>query len=304
MIMGKSLKWWFRTAFLVALHPRLTYKRLFYNIKRTCANSLALFRYYDHPHKIIFLAGMAMSGTTWMKNLLARIPGYYTCHTPMPKDVAINQNICNSAFKHVPKHGHTLFKTHLNPIHENLECIFQNGVEKVLITYRDLRDVAIARYHRLMEYPKAPDEPLFMDYRMMSKERAMDHNIEIIASFSVPWIRGWYEIARKNPKQYHFVKFENLKKDTEGEFRKVLHFYGINLSDKKIEEIVEASKGRGNVRKNMTAAKILPWGYSSNFRSGKIGNWRNELSDAQIEKCKDLLGPALIELGYEKDLSW
>jgi hypothetical protein len=239
-----------------------------------------------------------------MKNLLARIPGYYTRSTPMPKDVAINQNICDSAFKHVPKHGYALFKTHLNPTAENLECISRNGVEKVLITYRDLRDVVIARYHRLMEFPKAPDEAHSIDYKTLGKEKAMDHNIEIIASFFVPWIREWREIAYKNPEQYHFVRFEDLKKDTKGEFQKVLNFYGSNLPDKKIEKIVEAAKGKGNVRKNMAAARILPWGYSSNFRSGKIGNWRNELTDSQIEKCKNLLGSALIELGYEKDMNW
>lgn len=302
--MKRDFEWWIRTAVLGFLHPWMVSRRLWYNTKRTASSGLATSKYYNYPHKIIFLAGMPMSATTWMKNLLAKVPGYYTRSTPMPKDVAYNQNICDSAFSHVPNHGYTLFKTHLNPTHENLECIFQNGVEKVLITHRDLRDVAIAHYHRLMEFPRAPDEPHYMDYRALGKEKAMDLNIEIIASFVVPWIHGWREIASKNPKQYLFIKFEDLKKDTKGEFQKVLQFYGINLSDKKIGGIVDAAKGRGNVKNNMAAAKILPWGFSSNFRSGKIGNWRDELSDAHIKKCKDLLGSALIEQGYEKDLNW
>ena len=54
----------------------------------------------------------------------------------------------------------------------------------------------------------------------------------------------------------------------------------------------------------MTAAKILPWGISSNFRSGKIGNWKNELTETQINRCKTLMGDTLIKLGYEKDLNW
>lgn len=302
--MNRNFEWWIRTAVLGFSHPWMVSRRLWYNIKRTASSGVAISKYYDYSHKIIFLAGMPMSATTWMKNLLARIPGYYTRHTPMPKEIAINQNICDSAFKHVPRHGYTLFKTHLNPTHENLECIFQNGVEKILITYRDLRDVALARYHRLIEYPKSPGDPYYMDYQAMGKEKAIDHNIEHVACVSVPWLREWHECAKKNPKQYYFTKFENLKKDTKGEFQKVLNFYGINLPDKKVDEIIEAAKGRGSVKKNMAAAKILPWGYTSNFRSGKIGNWKNELSDSQIEKCKRLLGPALIEFGYEKDLDW
>jgi len=302
--MNRNFEWWIRKTVLGFSHPWLLSRRLWYNTERTASRGLAISKYYNYPHKIIFLAGMAMSATTWMKNLLARIPGYYTYSTPMPRHIAVTQNICESYFKHVPKHGYALFKTHLNPTAENLECISRNGVEKVLITYRDLRDVAIARYHRLMAFPKAPDEPHFVDYKALGKEKAMEHNIEIIASNFVPWIHGWREVASKNPEQYFFVRFENLKRNTKDEFRKVLGFYGIRLSEKKIEEIVEAAKGRGNMRINMAAARILPMGYASNFRSGKIGNWRDELSDAHIKKCKDLLGSALIELGYEKDLNW
>lgn len=306
LIMGKSVRWWFRAGLLVASHPHLMSRRVLYNTRRFISDRSSSFGYYNYPHRIIFLAGMAMSATTWMKNLLARVPGYYTRFTPMPHDIAVNGNICSSAFKHVPKHGYTLIKTHLKPTQENLECILHNGVEKVVITYRDLRDVAIARYHRLMEFPnvKLPGDPHYIDYRRMIKDDVMDHNLKVIASDYVPWIRRWFEIASKNSEQYHFVKFENLKKDTKDEFKKVLTFYGIELPEKKIEKIIEAAKGKENVRKNITAAKILPKGYASNFRSGKIGNWRDELTNTQIEKCKNLLGSALIELGYEKDMNW
>ena len=304
--MNRNFEWWIRTAGLGFSHPWLVSRRLWYNTKRSASSGLVISKYYNYPHKIIFLAGMPMSATTWMKNLLARIPGYYTRPTPMPHDIFVNQNICSSAFMHVPKLGYTLFKTHLNPTQENLECILRNEVEKVVITYRDLRDVAIARCHRLTEFPnvKVPGDPHFVDYKTLDREKIMHHNFEVIVSAYIPWIREWLEIANKNPESYHIVKFENLKKDTKGEFQKVLNFYDINLPEKKIEEIVEAAKGRRNVRKNMAAARILPSGYSSNFRSGKIGNWRDELTNSQIDKCKTLLGPILIELGYEKDLNW
>lgn len=306
LIMVKNLKRCFRIGLLLASSPPdLIAQRIWYNTRRFISDSSSSFGYYNYLYRIIFLAGMPMSASTWMKNLLARIPGYYTRNTPMPVDVAVNQDICDSAFKHVPKHGYTLFKTHLNPTNENLECIFRNGVEKVVITYRDFRDVAIAHYHRLMEFPRALVDPTYtIDYRTMSKEKAMDHNIENIASTFVPWIRGWFDIANKNPEKYLLIKFEDLKNDTIGEFGKVLQFYGINLSDKKIIEIIEEAKGRGNMKDNMAAARILPLGYSSNFRSGTIRSWENELTGAEIEKCKKFLGSALIEFGYEKDLNW
>ena len=58
------------------------------------------------------------------------------------------------------------------------------------------------------------------------------------------------------------------------------------------------------MRKNINAARVLPNGINSNFRSGKIGNWKTEMSKKQIEMCKELLGPSLIELGYEKNMNW
>lgn len=302
--MDRSFEWWFRTGLRCSLYPHLASRRVWYNMRRCASDRISSFGYYNYPYHIIFLAGMAMSATTWMKNLLARIPGYYMRATPMPKEVAYNQNICDSAFNHVPRRGYALFKTHLQPDPQNIECIFRNGVEKVLITYRDLRDIAVARYYRLIDAPKSKDAHDFIDYRALGKEKALDHSIEHVADFYVYWIRGWFKIANEVPERYHFTKFEDLKNDTEGEFRKVLHFYGIELPDKKIGQIVEAAKGRKTMRKNLNAARILPFAYSSNFRSGKTGNWKTEFSDAQIEKCKKLLGPTLIELGYEKDLDW
>jgi hypothetical protein len=302
--MGKSFDWWVRNGFWIASRPDLAFRRLAYNVQRAIADRASAYGHYQYPYHILFIAGMPMSASTWVKNLLARIPGYYTRHTPMPKEVAYNQNICDSAFSYHPIDGYTIYKTHLNPTNENLECIFNNGVKKVVITYRDLRDVAIARYHRLVQFPKASDAEDFVDYRALGKEKAVTHSIEIVAEAYIQWIRGWLEIARQTPERYHFTKFESLKKDTKGEFLKILNFYGIELRDKKIQRIVESAKGRKKIEKNWSAAKILPWGYASNFRSGKVGSWREEMTDAQIQKCKELLGQALIELCYEKDSNW
>ncbi len=304
-ILERDVKWWFRKGIVVTSHPGATMQRINYQIRQVVADQLlARIGYYNYPYHIIFLAGMGMGGTTWMKNLLGRIPGYFTRANPMPKDVRYNCNICDSAFSFVPKHGYTLFKTHLISNQDNLDCIMRNGVEKILVTYRDFRDVALSRCHRLIQIPKPRNALDFVDYQAMSFERALDHSLEIVAQVYVPWIRNWRKFAEKQPKCFHFITFEDLKADTKGTFKGALDFYGISLTSEKIDQIVKQSKGRGGMRKNLTAAEILPWGVSSNFRSGKIGDWKNEYSEANIEKAKQLLGPGLIEFGYEMDLNW
>ena len=55
---------------------------------------------------------------------------------------------------------------------------------------------------------------------------------------------------------------------------------------------------------NLNDAKVLPWAISSNFRSGKIGNWKNEFTEENLVNAKKLLGKSLIDLKYEDDLNW
>jgi len=58
------------------------------------------------------------------------------------------------------------------------------------------------------------------------------------------------------------------------------------------------------MKQNFKKAQFQPWGYSSNFRSGKTGGWKEELTAQHIQKCKDLFGRQLVELNYEQDLNW
>ena len=48
-----------------------------------------------YKHKIIFIAGMLILSTL-LKNMLWKIPYYFTRYTPMPEEVAINKNISDS----------------------------------------------------------------------------------------------------------------------------------------------------------------------------------------------------------------
>ena len=97
---------------------------------------------------------MPMSASTKIKNMCGMIPGYFSRYAPIPYNIDVNQGIVDEAFKYCPNWGYSLFKTHLNPTTENLRILKKNNVKKVIVTYRDLRDVALARYHRLIKFPK------------------------------------------------------------------------------------------------------------------------------------------------------
>lgn len=285
-------------------HPWLAVRTLNYYGRRAIADVLARWHVYPYPHRIIFLAGMGMGGSTWLKTLLAGIPGYYSRRMRSPFDVQYRQDICDRTFSSVPKWGYSLFKTHLNPTDANLEVLFRNGVEKIVVIHRDPRDVAVGRYHRLVAVPKRKDAPDFIDYEAMGKERALDDSIQIVAGEFVWWIQTWLRLARLHPGRILVVKFEALRADPARVFKEVLAFYGIHLNDRKVAKILARAAGRRSFKKNWAAAKVLPFGLSSNFRSGRVGQWRTEMTPRQIELCGDLLGDPLIELGYERDLDW
>jgi len=300
----RNLKWWLRAVYLGLKHPGLVFIKIHYAIARSVSDFLARLNYYDYPHKVIFLAGMPMSGTTWVKGLVAQMPGYHSRPSKTPYEIGYRQDISAETFRNVPKHAYTLFKTHMNPKPENLKILSDNGVDKVVITYRDLRDVVVSRYYRLVDSPKPDNAPDKVDYLKLSKEEAINDSIEKVGTHYVPWIKDWKKLADENPEKYMLVKYEEMKKDTKRIFKEILAFYNIKLEEQKIEAFLENAKGKKSFKKNNEASMILPFGISSNFRSGKSGHWKEELTGPQIEKCKEYMGGILIELGYEENLNW
>ena len=159
-----------------------------------------------------------------------------------------------------------------------------------------------------MNFPKKPHEPHYRErdkqYNNINKTDAINDCIEVVSNNYIKWILGWLDVAKKEKDFVLLCKFENLITDPKNEFKKILNFYEINLKNSTIENIVKATEGKKSMKVNIGEAKILPWAISSNFRSGKIGNWKEEFDSTNIAKFKEMAGQSLITLKYEKDLNW
>tara|TARA_B100001093_G_scaffold316837_1_gene302277 strand:+ start:436 stop:1347 length:912 start_codon:yes stop_codon:yes gene_type:complete len=285
------------------LNPKLSWIFISYEFKKIFYDIFFIFK-KKYKYKIIFLAGMPMSATTKVKNMCGMIPGYFTRYSPMPYNIRVNQDISNSAFRYTPFWSYTLFKTHLNPNSQNLDIIKKNGVEKVIVTYRDLRDVVIARYHRLIKFPKKKNDPNFSEYHLIKKSDAINDSIEVVSKDYINWINGWFDIANSENNFVLFIKFEDLIINPKNEFKKILNFYEINLNEKFIEQICKNTEGKKDMVTNLNESRILPWALSSNFRSGKIGNWKSEFTEENLIYAKKLLSESLIKLKYEFNSDW
>jgi hypothetical protein len=304
VLVNKDIEWWQSFAKASVNNPTALAHRLYYNIKRYLFDIAARLGIYKYKHNIIFIAGMPLSATTWVKNMFGRVPGYFTRYSPMPYDICVRQNFSESAFMFTPKYGYTLFKTHLNPTPSNLDILVNNNVKKVIVTHRDFRDVALANYHRIKQFPLLPGAVHYSDITKLTKEEAINESIKIASDYFVPWIDGWIDISKKHKRFVYFCEFEKLRSNPKEEFKKMLDFYEIKISDEIINAVIKASEGKGEVQNNLNSAVIQPWALSSNFRSGKSGGWKNEFTEENIKYCQKILGKDLIRHGYEKDNNW
>ena len=132
----------------------------------------------------------------------------------------------------------------------------------------------------------------------------MNDCIRIIAEYCPKWIYGWEEIAKKYENFIFFCKFEDLVKNPEKTFYEILNFYEIKLEPSMIKKIIDKTRGKKNMTINFKEHQFLPFAYGTNFRSGKIGGWKDEFSKKNKEYFKELAGEHLMRLNYESDNNW
>lgn len=292
-IMKKYLKTTHQDISQIFLHPK-------YSLGIYKEDILSKLNYYNYKHRILFIAGLPKSGTTWVENFIFNIPGYCPRNLSGDPDVIIRQNLPVDAFEKVPSYGYSYFKTHVNPTEENFKVLRKASIAKVVVMYRDPRDVSVSRYFHLLKKPKKPGDPNYFDYRNVNKDKGLSFSIDIDIAHHIPWIKGWLYRVESDPENHFVIRYEDLLARPLLIFKKMLDFYSICLSRDEVERIfLETQK----MKKKKFLSNVLV-GKKSTFRKGTVGDWRNHWNDVHKKKFKDSAGDFLIELGYENDLDW
>lgn len=111
---------------------------------------------------------------------------------------------------------------------------------------------------------------------------------------------GWYK-ARERLRGFHFVRYEALVEDTKGELAKIVEFTGVPFVG--AEEIVQtaaANQFEAMKQREMSGDlfarygdRFKPGGISGDeslkVRRGKVGGYRDYLSDGDIAFCRQLI---------------
>ncbi|HZQ25932.1 MAG TPA: sulfotransferase domain-containing protein [Terriglobales bacterium] len=227
-----------------------------------------------------FVGAYPRSGSTWLRFMLVEILGgessaFTTVNHAVP-DVGYHRGTAAI----LPGAGR-LIKTH-EP--------YQREYKKAIYLVRDPRDVVLSEY----AYQKAlglagNDFDVYLG-------RFLRGEVNPFGS----WIRhvsSWIEAMDAGKVNGVLVRFEDLRRDSENALAELIGFLGVPMNREKIREAVannSLEKMKDKEKKNPQRASAK----GRFVRSGSVGGWREQFTQAQIELVQERAGKVLERLGY------
>lgn len=271
---------------------------------------------------IIWLPSYPKSGNTWMRfaiqcymtgtklsfNNIDRIvsrdidPVAYrsVCPFPLP-DLSsdIGLGIRFAALLHLVAQGrggdvflktHNIFAANTQGLHFCPPVLSKMAVYLI----RDPRDVAVSFSHHL---GKSIDDTIdFMcdkNAHLENDEVGFGHLMSTWGNHATQWVGSASE---------HFsvctVKYEGMVKDTESVFRQVVEFLFGTVDEERLHFAIEETKFTNMQMLEKNEGFLEQRGDAPFFRVGKVGQWKDVLTDNQVEKLESELGDEMNRMGY------
>lgn len=264
------------------------------------------FRGYEEKKKLEAADGAIVSfgksGRTWVRVLMWR---YFAMKNGYASDSISGFNEFRDRHANVP----VLFFTHDNYLkdwygHDRKAEIYGNLPTVLLV--RDPRDTAVSQFfqwkHRMERRKKViNDYPLADDTSVHGFIAGDKAGLPKIIDF----MNAWAEAAPRM-KKLLVVRYEDLRADTKGQLRRLLEFFGEQPTDAELEDAVTFASidnmrrmETENANKAGSHRSMKPGNAddpsSFKVRRGKVGGWRDYVTDAQAEALgavvRDRLNP-------------
>lgn len=267
--------------------------QLVYDIKKDFFN-----RKKNLDHNLLFISSLPKSGSTLIENI-ASILQYVDLKSSLlrnlnsksaPEPHGINKEMILSA----PEKKLSYLKTHTD-FNKSYTEILKFNKTKVIITYRDLRDVMISRYFHIMA------DKLHWQHNSISRLDFKSGFIESIECknsrhplknfnnlhYYYYWVKNW----KKEYKNYDYLmlKYENYILNRTKFIEKILSYlnqteFGVKNIERKLD------KKLNNLRKLKFEDRLkLPGDFKSTYREGRIDNWKSIFDNEINQKFLDLL---------------
>lgn len=245
----------------------------------------------------VYIATYQKSGTTWLQQILCLMHDF-----PQGKEQAnimfdipwLEKESAETINKAISPR---ILKTHLK-----WRWVPKGDEVKYIYSYRNPKDVVTSYYHHT-QWIKA-----FYDFQGTFNDFVADVFLaENGSEFGTYFdhVAGW--LGQKENKNILYVTYEDMSEDLAREVRRIAAFLGIELSDEKLDWIVNGSGFETMQKNNRTNYTWFP-GTDPNLkfiRKGKVGDWKSQMTAEHSEEIEERVNKTLIPLGakirYELD---
>jgi len=255
---------------------RSKWERVFVRLKRLLNRIAGL----ASPLPNIFLVNLQNSGSSAIDPILREIVAkrWYFITPFGPEGSHLIDSIPHEPLYHW---------SHSSPAH--FKSFLGRRDSKFIYLHRDLRDVTVSWAHDMHHRNLLPGKSL-----SELVELAYQGNLREPSHAAMEWL--------KQPCMT--VRFDEMKADMTGTVRKICDYVGLyDVEDAEIRGLVDKySFEKVTGRSRGEEGPMIRTGYM--FRKGVSGEWKNHFDDKMKNEFKNIYGDALIQLGYERDLSW
>ncbi|KAL4581737.1 hypothetical protein LXL04_006265 [Taraxacum kok-saghyz] len=261
------------------------------------------------PHPTdIYLLTLPKSGTTWVKALMFATVnratynhGNNTLLLTHPLLVSnphkcvpyIEQEFIKKTPTHVQEKPNPclhapprLFSTHI-PYTSLPRLILDSGCRLVYLC-RNPKDVMVSWYYFSNKFPHEILTPM-----------TINEMFEVFVKGMVPYgpywdhVKEYYNASCEHPTKILFLTYEVMKKDTMNQVKRIAEFLGCPFSKEEegnggVDQIIRlcSLESLKEVNKDGEYGDGIP--NAAFFREGKVGGWRNDLTDEMIKILDDI----------------
>uniref|UniRef100_A0A0D3E7U4 Sulfotransferase domain-containing protein n=1 Tax=Brassica oleracea var. oleracea TaxID=109376 RepID=A0A0D3E7U4_BRAOL len=236
----------------------------------------------------IILVTNPKSGTTWLKSLVFalinrhKFPVSSGDHPLLVTNPHLLVPFMEGVYYESPDFDFSLLpfprlmNTHIS--HLSLPESVKSSSCQIVYCCRNPKDMFVSLWH--FGKKLAPQETA--DYPLEKAVEAFCQGKFIAGPFWDHVLEYWYA-SLENPNKVLFVTYEELKKQTEVEVKRIAEFIGCGFTaEEEVSEIVKLCSFESLSRLEVNRQGKLPNGIETNafFRKGEIGGWRDTLSES------------------------
>ena len=276
----------------LTFNPHLIIKELFFDLKKDADS-----KKFNSTSKYIWICGLPKSGTTLIEEILENLPYVKmdrSIFRVFPNKNKIKLDNVEKYISCFPEQKYSYIKTHLEYSEEIINSLLSKNF-KIIVTFRDIRDVMISRYFHILSEKDHWQHDILKDLSFekgfiksltekTDKFPAVKFQEPIIEYFN--WIKKWKKIENKNILKVHYEDYNN---NPHSFIKKILDFTSFREFDS--IEIEKKLSQKRDYEKNLPLEQKLKRTSKnvSTFRSGKSNIWKKHFSEEINKKFNDLL---------------